>query len=132
MGVETFYDEFKTKLKVEHFSGYSNNTIRQDFNVAIFISNIQSLIVNDLEEEIQIQTKTRKFRNKVNSNLSYGFLKNRIILLLEEGSDIEQELKFLFKQHLIPIRPRRNIERKVGKYRTRLKPKVTKNQKDAI
>ena len=31
MGVETFYGELKNKLKVEHFSGYSNNTIQQDF-----------------------------------------------------------------------------------------------------
>ena len=37
--VETFYDELKNKLKVENFSGYSNNTIQQDFNAAIFICN---------------------------------------------------------------------------------------------
>jgi hypothetical protein len=131
-GVETFYDELKNKLKVEHFSGYSNNTIQQDFNVAIFISNIQSLIVSDLEEEIQTETKNRKLKYKVNSNLSYGFLKDRIIFLLEEGNEMEKELKLLFKQHLVPIRPHRNYEREVGKYNTRLKPVITKNQKDTI
>jgi len=131
-GVETFYDELKNKLKVEHFSGYSDNTIQQDFNAAVFISNLQSLIVSDLEEEIQIETKNRKLKYKVNSNLSYGFLKNRIIFLLEEGNNIEQELKLLFKQHLVPIRPHRNNERKVGKYRVRIKPLITKNQKDTI
>lgn len=131
-GVETFYDELKNKLKVEHFSGYSNNTIQQDFNVAVFISNIQSLIVNDLEEEIQIETKNRKLKYKVNSNLSYGFLKDRIIFLLEQSNNMEEELKLLFKKHLVPIRPHRNYERKVGKYKTRLKPVITKNQKDTI
>ena len=52
-GVETYYDELKNKLKVEYFSGYSNQSILQDFNAAIFISNVQTLIVSDLEDEIK-------------------------------------------------------------------------------
>lgn len=131
-GVETYYDELKNKLKVEHFSGYSNNTIQQDFNAAIFISNIQSLIVNELEEEIQEKTKNRKLRYKVNTNLSYGFLKDRVISLLTNDGDMEEELKDLFRKHLIPIRPDRNFERTKEKFRRRAKPKVTKNQKDTI
>ena len=130
--IETFYDELKNKLKVEYFSGYSNNTIQQDFNAAIFISNLQSLIVNDLEEEIREETKDRKLKYKVNTNLSYGFLKNRIITLLEENGDMETELKKLFKEHLVPIRPNRKYKRDKGKYRCRTKPKTFKNQKDSI
>src|SRR5258708_9696849 len=34
-GLETFYDELKNKLKVEHFSGYSDTTIRQDLYCAV-------------------------------------------------------------------------------------------------
>jgi len=49
-GVEKFYDEFKNKLKVEHFSGYSKHSILQDFYVALFVSNIQSLIVGEINE----------------------------------------------------------------------------------
>ena len=44
--VETFYDELKNKLKVEYFSGYSHQSILQDFHAAIFISNVQTLIVS--------------------------------------------------------------------------------------
>lgn len=43
-----------------------------------------------------------------------------------------EELKSLFSKHLVPIRPNRSNERDVDKYRKRLKPKITKNQKDAI
>ncbi len=131
-GVETYYDELKNKLKVEHFSGYSVNTIQQDFYVAIFVSNIQTLIVNDLEEEINEQNKGRKLKYKVNTNLSYGFLKDRIIALFQANEDVENELKTLFKKHLIPIRPLRNNKRNYGKYRTRTKPKTFTNQKDTI
>lgn len=133
--VETFYDELKNKLKVEYFSGYSNQSILQDFNAAIFISNVQTLIVSDLEEELQEVTKNRKLAYKVNTNLSYGFLKNKIITLFFSDTDMKDiisQLKILFKQHLIPIRPNRSNQRNIGKYRRREKPKCAKNQKDTI
>lgn len=133
--VETFYDQLKNKLKIEHFSGYSNQSIQQDFNAAIFVSNMQTLIVGDLEEEVLETTKNRKLTYKVNTNLSYGFLKNKIITLLFSNTDISEivnQLKVLFKQNLVPIRPNRSNQRNIGKYRKRERPKLTKNQKDAI
>lgn len=134
-GVESFYDELKNKIKVENFSGYSNQSILQDFYAALFVSNVQTLIVSELEDEINEQTKETKYKYKVNSNLSYGFLKNRIVTLFFLNTNMDetiQELKVLFKKHLVPIRPNRSNERNINKYRKRLKPKVTKNQKDAI
>jgi len=133
--VETFYDELKNKLKVEHFSGYSDNSILQDFYAALFVSNIQSLIVNDIEEELQQENKNTKFQYKINTNVSYGLLKNRIISLFFSDKDMEtimDELRYLFKRHLVPIRPDRSFQRNANKYRNRIRPKVTKNQKDAI
>lgn len=134
-GVETYYDELKNKLKVEHFSGYSKQSILQDFYAALFISNVQTLIVSELEDEIREENKQRKLDYKINKNLSYGFLKNRVIELFFTENPIEQplnELKQLFKENLIPIRPNRSFKRNSGKYRSRIKPKITKNQKDSI
>jgi hypothetical protein len=92
-------------------------------------------IVSELEGEIN-EKSSKKYNYKVNCNLSYGFLKNRIVeLFLNKDScqnSILDELKELFKSHLIPIRPNRSFERRSGKYRSRLKPKITKNQKDTI
>lgn len=133
-GVEIFYDEFKNKLKAEHFSGYSKHSIIQDFYTAIFVSNIQSLIVGEINDELETNTKT-KYMYKVNNNLSYGFLKDRIVTLFfsETKTDIIlTEIKELLKKHLIPIRPDRKFERNKDKYRNRQKPKVPKNQKDGI
>ena len=134
-GVETFYDELKNKLKVGCFTGYSKISILQDFFCAIFISNLQSIIVNDLQEELNLKNHKTKLNYKINGNLSYGFLKNRVLeLLIKEASleNIFKELQDLFIQNTIPIRPNRNNKRNVGKYRARIKPQVLKNQKDAI
>lgn len=134
-GVETFYDELKNKLKVGCFTGYSKISILQDFFCAIFISNLQSIIVNDLQDELNLKNHKTKLNYKINGNLSYGFLKNRVLeLLIKEASleNIFKELQDLFIQNTIPIRPNRNNKRNVGKYRARIKPQVLKNQKDAI
>ena len=135
-GVELFYDELKNKLKIEHFSGYSNQSIQQDFYATLFVSNVQTLIVSELEEELAVDKGQKKYDYKINANMSYGLLKNRVIALFlnqrPSGNDMVEELKQLFKAHLIPIRPNRSNERNSGKYRSRLKPKITKNQRDAI
>jgi hypothetical protein len=135
--IETYYDELKNKLKIEEFSGYSNQSILQDFYSTLFVSNIQTLIENEINEEIekQIETKKIKYQYKINTTLSYGFMKDRILELFftkNDMNDIINELKELFKKHLVPIRPNRNFERKIGKYRTRIKPIVTKNQKNSL
>ena len=134
-GVETFYDELKNKIKAEHFSGYSGHSILQDFYAALFVSNVQSLIVGEINDELSVELTEKKYQYKVNNNLSYGFLKDRIITLFFSNKEMEvivSELKKLFKKHTIPIRPNRKYERNTDKYRKRDKPKVLKNIKDAI
>lgn len=134
-GIETFYDQLKNKLRVEYFTGYSITSVQQDFFCAIFISNLQSIIVNDLEKELSIKNRNTKLDYKINTNLSYGFLKNRILELLFKEAPLEEvfnELENLFLQNTIPIRPNRSNKREVGKYKKRIRPLVLKNQKDAI
>lgn len=133
-GIETYYDELKNKIKAEYFSGYSQHSILQDFYAALFVSNVQSLIVGEMNDELAAKTKN-KYQYKVNTNLSYGFLKNKVIELFLSDKDmpiITEELRTLFKRHTIPIRPDRKYDRDVDKYRKRAKPKVLKNNKNAI
>jgi len=99
------------------------------------VSNIQTLIVTELNDELQKEQGNKKYRYKVNTSLSYGFMKDRILsLFLVKGdmNEIIMELKTLFKEHLVPIRPGRTNKREIGKYRNRLKPIVTKNQKNNL
>lgn len=133
--IETYYDELKNKLKTEHFTGYSDTAVQQDFHTAILISNIQSLIVSEINEEVREDTKNRKLKYKVNTNLSYGFLKDRILTLLFSKENMEgamEEIKKIFKKHLVPIRPNRTVPRTSKTRRNTKKLEVTKNQRDAI
>jgi hypothetical protein len=55
-------------------------------------------------------------------------------LLFKEAplEEVFKELENLFLQNTIPIRLNRNNKREAGKYRTRVRSLVLKNQKDAI
>ena len=134
-GVETFYDELKNKIKAEHFSGYSQHCILQDFYAALFVSNVQSLIVGEINDELANESTEHKYRYKVNNSLSYGFLKDRIITLFfsdKEMGIVVSELKELFKKHTVPIRSNRKHARDIDKYRKRGRPKLLKNNKNAF
>jgi len=68
---------------------------------------MQSIIVNDLEEELKVKNQNTKFDYKINTNLSYGFLKDRILELLFKEAPLEEvfkELENLFLQNTIPNR----------------------------
>jgi Transposase DDE domain len=134
-GIETYYDELKNKIKLEYFTGYSKISVLQDFFCAVFISNLQSTIVNDLQEELAVKIQNTKLDYKINTNLTYGFLKNRFLeLLFNEGAleDVFLELQTLFLKNTVTIRPGRSNHRNVGKYRNRIRPLVFKNQRDAV
>lgn len=134
-GIETLYDQLKNKLMLEYFTGYSHRGILQDFHCAIFISNIQSVIVNEIQDELAIKNQSTKLDYKVNANLSYGHLKDTVLELLGYRAPIDKifkELQALFLEYPVPIRPNRTNPRKSGMYRSKTKPKVTKNQRDAI
>ena len=135
-GIETLYDKLKNKLLIESFTGYSEASILQDFYCTLFLSNIQSLLVSEANEDLINQNvSNKKYEYKINTNLSIGFIKTKLIeLFLEESNteDILTELEKLFIKNLIPIRPNRNFKRDTLKYRKRKKPPITKNFKHAF
>lgn len=58
--------------------------------ISIFFSYAQTLTVGELEEEMNEEIKDKKYKYEVNKNLSYGFLKNRILHLLINEEKIRE------------------------------------------
>lgn len=133
-GIETFYDQLKNVIQVEKFTGYTELVIQQDFFCALLMSNIQSLLVSELEEQVNNQYKGRKYEYKINTNLSFGLMKDRMveILINEKAENLVEELKKLFLSNVVPIRPGRKNKREKDKFRTRKKPLFLKNFKNAL
>ena len=130
--VETFYNSFKNIIGVEHFSGTSNQFIQQEFNCALYMSNMQTIMSIDANKEIKELYKNRKYEYKVNTTLSLGFIRERLIRIFNQKKESEkvlEELKELFVKNVIPIRNGRKNKRDVDKYRQRIKPKQFKNKR---
>ena len=103
-------------------------------NCALFVSNLQAIIIKEMNEETQQKHKECKYQYKINNNISFGLLKDRIVeLFLNESPEVVlDKIKGLLIQNVIPIRPNRQFKRQMDKYRTRKKPIITKNFKRSL
>jgi len=133
--VETFYNRFKNIIGVENFSGTSNQFIQQEFNCALYMSNMQTILMEDAQIEADKKYENRKYHYKINSSLSLGFIRERLVKIFSKKTESQallKELEQLFIINVIPIRPGRNNKRDVDKYRQRTKPKQFKNRRIVI
>jgi len=133
-GIETNYNKQKNCLQLECFSGQKVITILQDFYASIFVGNLQSIINKQCEKKLEEINSKRKHCYKVNTNVSIGMMKNRMIFLFMSFNpkQILQELENLFVKNLEPIRPNRKYERLVKVKRTKGKYQTITNYKRAI
>lgn len=133
-GIEIYYDRLKNILNVENFSGLTHQAILQDFQCALFISNVQSLIIEEAQQAANEKYDKRKYEYKINSSVSLGFLKYRILdLFIKKGAKVTlEELEKILIKQVIPIRKDRKFKREHDKYRQRMKPPMFKNRKRLI
>ncbi len=130
--IETYYNRFKNIISVEHFSGTSSQFIQQEFNCALYMSNLQSILTKEAQQEADEKYEDRQYEYKINSSLSLCFIRNKLVELFTSKKDNEiimKELKTLFVVNVIPIRPNRTFERNPDKYRKRTKPKQFTNRR---
>lgn len=134
-GIETYYNRFKNIIGIEHFSGTSEQFIQQEFNCALYMSNMQSILTKEAQEEANKKYENRKYEYKINSSISFCFIRSKLVELFtskEDCEEIMQELKKLFVLNVTPIRPHRAYPREPDKYRQRTKPKQFNNRRIII
>lgn len=78
----------------------------------MFISNVQSLIIDEAKSKVEETCNRRRYEYKINSLVSLGFMKYRIIdLFLKKGAEgTLQELEKLLVTHLVPVKKRKKIQ----------------------
>jgi len=125
-GIETFYGTAKNQLQIECFSGIKQICIEQDYFANLFVFNLQNIIERQSEPALEKINGQRTLSYKINKNIAWASLKNRLVLLFltNDCSKILLELQMLFQQYLEPVRPDRKFPRirktlhGNGKYRT--------------
>ena len=124
--IETAYGKQKNQLQMEIFSGHRVICIEQDYGAGLFVANLQSIIEKQCEQEVKEISASRRYEYKINRNISWASLKNRILKLFiqsDNNFEILIELQNLFIKNVEPVRPGRHPprplpKRKRGKYQT--------------
>ena len=116
--VETKYKELKSRLAIEEFSGATTTSVLQEFYINVLLSNLSSLIKNQVDEEIQITAKsTNKYRYQANRAFIIGRIKTIVPKILCNLFDLSA-IDRLYKESLrcrSQIMPGRTFRRKKNK-----------------
>jgi len=115
-GIETFYGLLKGRLVLENFTGKTVEAVKQDFYAAIFISNLESVLIGPAQERLDEQNKKgRRNRAKVNHSVSFHAIKNDIIKLFYSDlatEELMERLTALMMMNPVSKREDRKVERK--------------------
>jgi hypothetical protein len=125
-GIETTYGKQKNQQQMEQFSGHRVICIQQDYAAGLFVANLQSLIEKQCEDYLHQVNKGRKYRYKINRNVSWAPMKHNIVKLFlnNEPEQILLKLQKAFERNIEPVRPGRQnprvkkTKRLNGKYQT--------------
>lgn len=110
--IETYYDVLKNRLSLENFTGLSALAVRQDFFATIFISNYESVLTYDIDQELQ--KKETVHQQKVNRSVSFNTIKNHCFDLFYSEKDtaiLLTKMERLFFGNVTLIRENRSSPR---------------------
>lgn len=113
-GIETYYNLLKSRLDLENFSGTSSEAIRQDLYATIFLSNLETILIQPAQTQLRQRSEQRKHPAQVNHAVSFHALKSQIIALLLNGQPISEvlpKLQGLFLDNPVSTRPGRKVPR---------------------
>jgi hypothetical protein len=114
-GVETFFSKIKGRLALENFTGKTVESIYQDFWSTIFISNVETIMVEDIEEDMNANKPDDRKIHKINKAVSFNVIKNMAFEIFFNESDqgrVISKLTKLFRMNPIVVRKNRQVPRK--------------------
>ena len=114
-GVETFFSKIKGRLGLENFTGKTVESIYQDFWSTIFISNLETIMTEDIEESLNTHKPKKNKPLKINKAVSFNVIKKMAFEIFLSESDKEQmfdKLTKLFVMNPVTIRKDRQGLRK--------------------
>ena len=117
-GIETYFDLIKNRLSLENFTGKSALSVKQDFFATIFLTNYESAMTYDMNQDLKEKTKENKYIQKVNKAVSFNIIKHKVFDLFyldEPIEDMLEQMEKLFLTNTIVIRPNRKSKPRLDK-----------------
>ena len=105
-GIETFFDIIKNRLSLENFTGKSAEAVKQDFYSTIFISGVETILVEAAQKELD--SRNSRNQQRVNKTVAFNTIKNYALDLFFSDTNIDElntKLTNLFLTSPVCIRP---------------------------
>ena len=112
-GAEEPFKLFKKAINIEHFTGKTVHSIRQDFHAKVFMLNIASIMRTQyIDEHNRSEIKTKHFK-KVNKTHVLAKTKDYLICLMTSDNIIciINQIKQMLKNSFDIVRPNRSFKR---------------------
>ena len=119
---ETFYFMLKSRLDLENFSGETVEAVRQDFQAALLLCNLESLLTEPASVAVQENCVAHQHPKQINRAGAYHALKDQLLALLYSDLPVEtvlQKLQRLFVEAPVSVQPgRKSPRRKLSLHRS--------------
>jgi hypothetical protein len=115
--VEVYYDILKNRLWLENFTWKNIESVLQDLHSTIYLSNYETVMTRAHNMKLELKTKQKNLRNKqkVNKQVSFNIIKNRVMDLFLNDRDVDEiidELNVIFNTNTTQERELRTNSRK--------------------
>ena len=114
-GQETYYGRLKGRLDLEHWTGETQTAVEQDFQAAVFLANLESLLRAPAQAHLDTRRATRQHPAQVNRADSYHALKERVLELLageRSAAEVIGQLQGWLVANPVSVRPQRQAPRR--------------------
>jgi len=114
-GQETYYGRLKGRLDLEHWTGETQTAVAQDFQAAVFLANLESLLRAPAQAHLDTRRATRQHPAQVNRADSYHALKERVLELLagqRSAAEVIGQLQGWLVANPVSVRPQRQVPRR--------------------
>ncbi|MDQ7068347.1 MAG: hypothetical protein Q9M40_10475 [Sulfurimonas sp.] len=98
--------------------GQTALAVKQDFFATIFLTNYESMMTYDMNEELKETTKDNKYIQKINKAVSFNLIKHKVFDLLYLDNPLDEmleQMEKLFLTNTIVIRPDRKSKPRLDK-----------------
>jgi len=112
---ETFYFMLKSRLDLENFSGETLEAVQQDFQAALLLCNLESLLTEPASMAVQENSVGHQHPKQINRAGAYHALKDQLLALLYSDLPAEtvlQKLQRLFVEAPVSVQADRKPPRR--------------------
>lgn len=133
-GIESKYRELKNRLEIENFNSLKPTCIKQEFYVAMFLSNLSAILKQEVDKKISSAPSSHNKKHTYQANRSYilNRLKNNILILLKSTKSFILKAIHILVEEAALIRSIVRPDRKYGRYRRHTRRKFYSHMKNCL